>query len=282
MGDARHRDCLSSPPGEPWRRGAAGRGRAWPAPLARLPSVPRVRGRPPGWAGRPGDRRLRSVSRMKRIDGCGQDRQHGVVRCVRGGIARHRARIIRTATGGIGLACPVDHHIAANQQHECQDAQDRRGRCARLLERRVAKRARDARRPRVKGARRMRGIRCAGIESNGQFRRPQTGQCSSARKATKPHSLQRKLAVRRVSARAVRIARQSSRERMVRLGRTRIAGSGRAPSTRRTFAGRHDPFLHGSRSARAGMQGSVPRRLSFACGVHGILRDIGCAEYVRP
>ncbi|CAB3970108.1 hypothetical protein BCO9919_04144 [Burkholderia cenocepacia] len=56
MGDARHRDCLSSPPGEPWRRGAAGRGRAWPAPLARLPSVPRVRGRPPGPgcpAGRP-------------------------------------------------------------------------------------------------------------------------------------------------------------------------------------------------------------------------------------
>lgn len=108
-----------------------------------------------------GDRHLRSVSRMKRIDGCGQDRQHGVVRCVRGGIARHRTRIVRAATGRIGLACPVDHYIAADQQHECQDAQDRRGRCARLLERRVAKRARDARRPRVKGVRSMRGIRCA-------------------------------------------------------------------------------------------------------------------------
>ena len=234
----------------------------------------------PGWpAGRPPPAFRQSNETDRRV----RARPAARGRSMRtGGIARHRARIIRTATGGIGLACPVDHHIAANQQHECQDAQDRRGRCARLLERRVAKRARDARRPRVKGARRMRGIRCAGIESNGQFRRPQTGQCSSARKATKPHSLQRKLAVRRVSARAVRIARQSSRERMVRLGRTRIAGSGRAPSTRRTFAGRHDPFLHGSRSARAGMQGSVPRRLSFACGVHGILRDIGCAEYVRP
>lgn len=113
-------------------------------------------------AARSGDRRRCSVSRMKRIDGCGQDRQHGVVRCVRGGIARHRARIIRTATGRIGLACPVDHHIAADQQHECQDAQDRCGRCARLLERRVAKRARDARCPRVSGVRSRCGIRCAG------------------------------------------------------------------------------------------------------------------------
>ena len=217
MGDARHRDCLSSPPGEPWRRGAAGRGahgrrRSRDCRLSRGCAG----GRQAGWpAGRPPPAFRQSNETDRRV----RARPAARGRSMRtGGIARHRARIIRTATGGIGLACPVDHHIAANQQHECQDAQDRRGRCARLLERRVAKRARDARRPRVKGARRMRGIRCAGIESNGQFRRPQTGQCSSARKATKPHSLQRKLAVRRVSARAVRIARQSSRERMVRLG----------------------------------------------------------------
>ena len=138
---------------------------------------------------------------------------------------------------------------------------------------------RDARRPRER--RGACGIRCAGIESNGQFRRPQTGQCSSARKATKPHSLQRKLAVRRVSARAVRIARQSSRERMVRLGRTRIAGSGRAPSTRRTFAGRRSvpprQPIGPCRNAGERTSSTVVRmRCSW------ILRDIGCAEYVRP
>ncbi|KAG8150709.1 hypothetical protein BFF94_026250 [Burkholderia catarinensis] len=39
------------------------------------------------------------------------------------------------------------------------------------------------------------------IGSNGQFHWPQTGQCSSARKATKPHSLQRQHAGCRASAR---------------------------------------------------------------------------------
>ncbi|VBB14896.1 hypothetical protein BSTAB16_5087 [Burkholderia stabilis] len=105
----------------------------------------------------PSGRCLRSVSRMKRIDRRGQDRQRRIIRG-KEATADHCRRRTGAATNGIGLARPVDRHLAADQQHERHDAQERRARCARPPEGRVAKCPRDARRPPLDGRQCMRRV----------------------------------------------------------------------------------------------------------------------------